>query len=237
MRTRQSKNSKEPEYSFPPGLERLLSNASTRYYKPTPECLLQGQVITIDHFLPDNLCNELMRSFQDNANFQTTPLRKSKIYSPRLNDRFSIVDHWAAETLWQYFKFVMINRSDFDDGQDFSGEFSTAKSLNPQLRFYRYRDGHFFGQHYDESVECCLASDPQKRGRTKWTLLIYLTESNDFQGGATIFHIDDPKAPPLKVRPKKGMALLHKHGDDCLKHEGELVKNGEKWILRSDVTF
>jgi hypothetical protein len=32
-----------------------------------------------------------------------------------------------------------------------------------------------------------------------------------------------------------GMALLHKHGDDCLLHEGREVKSGEKWVLRSDL--
>jgi hypothetical protein len=32
-----------------------------------------------------------------------------------------------------------------------------------------------------------------------------------------------------------GMALLHKHGDDCLFHEGKEVLSGEKWVLRSDL--
>ena len=33
------------------------------------------------------------------------------------------------------------------------------------------------------------------------------------------------------------MALLHKHGDDCLMHEGEMVKSGVKWVFRSDVVY
>lgn len=41
----------------------------------------------------------------------------------------------------------------------------------------------------------------------------------------------------MNIHPSKGMALLHKHGDDCLKHEAEIVENGEKWVLRSDVIF
>jgi hypothetical protein len=32
-----------------------------------------------------------------------------------------------------------------------------------------------------------------------------------------------------------GMGLLHKHGDDCLLHEGREVKAGVKWVLRSDL--
>lgn len=31
------------------------------------------------------------------------------------------------------------------------------------------------------------------------------------------------------------MALLHKHGQDCLLHEGREVREGEKWIIRSDL--
>ena len=30
----------------------------------------------------------------------------------------------------------------------------------------------------------------------------------------------------MNIHPNKGMALLHKHGDDCLKHEAEMVANG-----------
>ncbi len=32
-----------------------------------------------------------------------------------------------------------------------------------------------------------------------------------------------------------GMALLHKHGQDCLLHEGREVMAGEKWVIRSDL--
>jgi hypothetical protein len=31
------------------------------------------------------------------------------------------------------------------------------------------------------------------------------------------------------------MALLHRHGKDCLLHEGREVTAGEKWIIRSDL--
>lgn len=31
------------------------------------------------------------------------------------------------------------------------------------------------------------------------------------------------------------MVLLHKHGNDCMLHEGREVLDGEKWIIRTDV--
>ena len=39
------------------------------------------------------------------------------------------------------------------------------------------------------------------------------------------------------VCPEAGLALLHKHGDDCLLHEGRPVTTGVKYVLRSDVIF
>ncbi|GAB1194759.1 hypothetical protein APSETT444_004008 [Aspergillus pseudonomiae] len=37
------------------------------------------------------------------------------------------------------------------------------------------------------------------------------------------------------LAPVTGMALLHRHGDRCLLHEGSEVSDGEKWVLRSDL--
>lgn len=40
---------------------------------------------------------------------------------------------------------------------------------------------------------------------------------------------------PIVVELEVGMALLHKHGQDCLLHEGREVTQGEKWVIRSDI--
>lgn len=40
-------------------------------------------------------------------------------------------------------------------------------------------------------------------------------------------------APPVT----DGLALLHRHGDDCLLHEGRPVVKGIKWVLRSDLMY
>lgn len=47
---------------------------------------------------------------------------------------------------------------------------------------------------------------------------------------------DDSHATgPIAVDMEAGMALLHRHGDRCLLHEGREVKQGEKWVIRSDL--
>lgn len=72
--------------------------------------------------------------------------------------------------------------------------------------------------------------------RTTWTLLIYLTTCS---GGETVFYPESTRAnrnpEPIAVAPEIGMALLHRHGDHCMLHEGMEVTGGEKWVLRSDL--
>jgi hypothetical protein len=55
-------------------------------------------------------------------------------------------------------------------------------------------------------------------------------------GGETVFY--GPRGREVaRVAPKAGMALLHRHGDECMEHEGAAVRSGLKYVLRSDVVF
>lgn len=225
-------------YEFPQKFYGLKAALEKLFYKPHPESLVDDQIIVIDHFFSPEFCDELIASFQKNLKMETTPLIKSREYAARYNDRASLTSYEAADSLWQYLKEILLQQPEYEDEdvEAIISIFKNAKSLNPQLRMYRYTKGHHFGKHYDESVSCPLAHNPKVQGKTKWTLLIYLTGDDEFKGGGTIFYPDVGKEY-LNVHPSKGMALLHKHGDDCLKHEGELVKDGVKWVLRSDVAY
>jgi hypothetical protein len=77
---------------------------------------------------------------------------------------------------------------------------------------------------------------------TTWTLLIYLTGPADgIVGGETVFYTEATKklkSEEIVVEPEKGLALLHRHGRDCMLHEGRLVSEDGgvgKWVLRSDL--
>ncbi|CCH43191.1 hypothetical protein BN7_2738 [Wickerhamomyces ciferrii] len=217
----------ETKFSFPHDL--IIPN---RGFLPSPEVVSEDQIITIGKFFTSGYCNALIKSFTNELNLETTPLIKSKDYAVRVNDRALVEDYQSAQNLWSYlYKILLYEYND----ETIIDEFQNAKGLNPQLRIYRYHKGHHFGKHYDESVN---VKHPQLKGETKWTLLIYLTGDDEFIDGDTIFY--DPLSKdnePISVHPGKGTALLHKHGDDCLLHEAQLVKDGVKWVLRSDVVF
>lgn len=87
-----------------------------------------------------------------------------------------------------------------------------------------------------------LPGPPSVPGKTTWTLLLYLTSpATGCVGGETVFYPEPsrtkkvPEPEPVVVGLETGMALLHKHGPDCMLHEGREVLNGEKWIIRSDL--
>jgi len=110
----------------------------------------------------------------------------------------------------------------------------------PQI--YRYEPGQSFAPHYDDTVKV-------GRDSTEWTLLIYLSGSEEVSGGQTAFYPcgvapSDAKKRKLKageedvvVDLQKGLALLHRHGRMCLLHEGRPVLQGVKWVLRSDLVL
>lgn len=93
----------------------------------------------------------------------------------------------------------------------------------------------------DDSNALSLGSPPVPC-KTTWTLLIYLTGPNDgVVGGETVFYTEatrTKKSEEIVVEPEKGLALLHRHGADCMLHEGRLVTDDGgvgKWVLRSDL--
>ncbi|WVW87057.1 hypothetical protein I302_109114 [Kwoniella bestiolae CBS 10118] len=125
---------------------------------------------------------------------------------------------------------------------------SSPPALSPNIRIYHYPSGTYFRTHYDSPT-----LDPISRRLSCWTILIYISEC---KGGATAFytHTHDTgsskktksknqskqkgEGEKVSVDPKAGRLLLHWHGmsgGGCLKHEGEEVKGGDKWVLRTDI--
>lgn len=193
--------------------------------------VLPSQILTISNFFTSTLCRNYV-AFLNNLPLTTTPIQPKRGHAVRVNDRFQINDAAFAERLWSStaLKGLILNYDKETWGGDVLG-------LNPNIRIYRYRPGQFFDRHYDDSNNLMFGS-PQVQAKTTWTLLIYLTRC---EGGETAFYPEatkrEPNPAPVEVGMEVGMALLHRHGKDCLLHEGREVMEGEKWVIRSDLVI
>ncbi|KAJ5732597.1 hypothetical protein N7493_004078 [Penicillium malachiteum] len=224
----------------------------------TLEPLVGDQIYLVRNFLTSNLC-KTYASFLASLPLTTTPGKPKKDEAVRVNDRFQVQDARFAETLWSGTALKELITTRFLDEDAYyneEGEYEplsteqlaqSAKELwggeplglNPNIRIYRYSAGQFFAQHYDESNSLTFLPQSMTKAfpaRTTWTLLIYLTTCS---GGETVFYPEptrnDRNPEPISVAPEVGMALLHRHGDHCMLHEGKEVTSGEKWVLRSDL--
>lgn len=192
--------------------------------------LLPDQILVIPHLFTSTLC-KTYTAFLSALPLSTTSGKPKRGDAVRVNDRYQIHDPDFARTLWMQtgLRELVTN---WEDPAAWGGE---VLGLNPNIRVYRYRPGQFFDQHYDESNKLMYGAEPMP-AKTTWTLLLYLSRC---EGGETVFYPEGPRngpAPdPVAVEVEAGLAVLHRHGDECLLHEGREVKAGEKWVLRSDV--
>jgi len=211
--------------------------------------ILQNQILTIPNLWPPSLCKSYV-SFLSSLPLVTTPGKPKKGEALRVNDRFQIQDAAFAKRLWEEtaMKDVVMGNTQSEDGIQLNEEArkklwgGDVVGLNPNIRIYRYSKGQYFDQHYDDSNNVTIPADPVDiQARTTWTLLLYLTSpATGCVGGETVFYPDPPtkKTPtpePITVELEVGMALFHRHGAECMLHEGKEVLAGEKWVIRSDL--
>ncbi|KAI2610458.1 hypothetical protein GGR54DRAFT_376976 [Hypoxylon sp. NC1633] len=199
---------------------------------------LEDKIILLRNFWPKVLCRDYV-NFLKTLPLTTTPGRPKRGEAARVNDRFQVDDPLFSQRLW-----LETGLRDALLVESFrplwGGE---VVGLNSNIRVYRYSKGHYFDCHYDDSNLVTLPHTNEQhsgtiRTKTTWTLLLYLTSSAEgCVGGETVFHPLERKSPKeeIAVAPETGLLLLHKHGDDCLLHEGRQVTAGEKWIIRTDL--
>ncbi|KAL1310504.1 hypothetical protein AAFC00_000789 [Neodothiora populina] len=221
--------------------------------------LVPNQILTIPNLFTSSLCQKYV-SFLKSLPLVTTPGKPKRGDAVRVNDRYQIDDAEFARRLWEETalkSLVLQGDVDYDgdgvnDGDDEAQKEKRRREvwggevvgLNPNIRIYRYSEGQFFDQHYDDSNTILIPASPSQPAgkplpaKTTWTLLLYLTTCS---GGETVFYPDPPagkrtkSAPPISAAPEVGLALLHRHGGECMLHEGKEVRGGEKWVLRSDL--
>ncbi|MEL6342975.1 MAG: 2OG-Fe(II) oxygenase [Myxococcota bacterium] len=138
----------------------------------------------------------------------------------RNNDRQICDDASLADQLFAHLRPHLPERL---DGEQLVG-------LNARFRICRYRANQSFTVHQDG------AWHPDDRTRSRLTLMLYLNDGDDFIGGLTRFYRSGVKDAPIwrAVRPKAGRLMLFDH---LLWHDGQAVRSGTKYILRTDVLY
>lgn len=213
--------------------------------------LLPNQILTIPGVWTSSLCKTYI-SFLSALPLVTTPGKPRKGEAVRVNDRYQVNDAVFAERLWsstaleQLVKRPVMNGKELNDDETRQLWGGEVLGLNSNIRIYRYTPGQYFDRHYDDSnnilfqpsLSPVAAATPAK---TTWTLLLYLSApATGCQGGETVFYPEPPSKreatpSPVITDMEVGMALLHRHGKDCLLHESREVTEGVKWVIRSDL--
>lgn len=157
----------------------------------------------------------------ENCGFGYTPYPKSY----RGNLRLIADDPGLAKRMWTRIMNVVPARQ-----IDSSGEVWEAVGLNTHWRLSKYYPGDQFKQHVDAAF--CRDIDC----RSMYTVNIYL--NGGFEGGATRFYELDSRAPRHSLSPSPGLAVIFRQPPEAqLLHDGEALRTGMKYLLRSDVMY
>ena len=103
------------------------------------------------------------------------------------------------------------------------------QGLNSRFRGCRYSNGQHFTRHRDGAYQ------DSQGARSFLTVMLYLNDASEFQGGETRFYADRfcPQATQV-ITPRPGMAVVFDH---ALWHDGQPVLQGTKYVLRTDVMY
>ncbi|KAK7693685.1 hypothetical protein QCA50_003256 [Cerrena zonata] len=197
------------------------------------EVILDDQIITISDLFSVEECKAFVK-FIEGLPLELTPPKK-RGEAERVNHRISVASPEFAQTLHN----ILLPHLPTFPYPASTRRNNTSKrlphSLNSNIRMYKYTPGQHFGPHYDDSVR-----DNITGAKSEWTLLIYLSGAEDgVKGGETVFYRDQRGKPREVITAplSRGTALLHRHGNECLLHEGSPIISGTKYILRSDLMF
>ena len=101
--------------------------------------------------------------------------------------------------------------------------------INSRLRCCRYRPGQSFSRHLDG------VHHRSETVRSALTFMIYLNDAAAFSGGDTRFFASrTSEEVTRRVTPAAGTLIVFDHD---LWHDGAVVTDGVKYILRSDLLY
>ncbi|MBO9727458.1 MAG: 2OG-Fe(II) oxygenase [Chitinophaga sp.] len=171
-------------------------------------------IFTLKNFLSREECASLIEKSEaigyEEATVDVGNGVQRMVKGVRNNERVLYKDPAYATFIWERLK-------------DFAPEGANQRAaigLNELFRFYKYSPGQRFKMHKDGSFE------RNRFEASQYTFMIYLNEA--YTSGETIF------ASGEVIRPETGTALIFHHP---LRHEGALLTEGVKYVLRTDIMY
>lgn len=173
---------------------------------------ITDQIFTVSEFFTPQECDGYVE-LAESRGFEDAPINTA--LGPQIqkdvrnNTRVIIDDLDRATELWSRITDYIPRRL---------GSW-TASGVNERFRFYRYDVGQQFNWHYDGYFE------RDNGERSQLTFMVYL--NSEFEGGETTLE-------RLDIKPEKGLALFFVHQ---IRHKGQPVIKGRKYVLRTDVMY
>jgi hypothetical protein len=147
----------------------------------------------------------------------------------RNNDRLVIDDDDLAKQLFKKVKPYLPKTIEINSSIQLENGVWHLSELNNRLRFCKYSSNQYFHRHLDG------IHYRDETTQSKLTFMIYLNSATEFKGGRTLFfktkETEDIWASYI---PKQGDLIVFDHN---VWHEGELLTEGEKFVLRSDILY
>jgi WD40 repeat protein len=195
---------------------------------------------TVQHMLPDSSltcfvipslfspseCTELLNEDIKNS-FQKAIASYPTYY--RNNERFVMDNEELANKLFQKVKPYLPQTITTNSPIQAENGTWQLKELNSRLRFCKYAANQYFHRHLD-GIHYRSATV-----QSKLTFMIYLNSATEFKGGRTLFFkTKDTEEIWASYIPKQGDLIVFDHN---VWHEGEMLTEGEKFVLRSDILY
>jgi WD40 repeat protein len=195
---------------------------------------------TVQHMLPDSSftcfvipslftpteCAELLNEDIKNS-FQKAIANYPTYY--RNNERFVMDNEELSNKLFQKVKPYLPETITTDSSIQAENGTWQLKELNSRLRFCKYATNQYFHRHLD-GIHYRSANV-----QSKLTFMIYLNSATEFKGGRTLFFkTKDTEEVWASYTPVQGDLIVFDHN---VWHEGEVLTEGEKFVLRSDILY
>lgn len=171
-------------------------------------------------------CAELLNDDIKNS-FQKAIANYPTYY--RNNDRFVMDNEELSNKLFQKVKPYLPQKITTDSPIQAENGTWQLKELNSRLRFCKYAANQYFHRHLD-GIHYRSATV-----QSKLTFMIYLNSATEFKGGRTLFFkTKDTDEVWASYTPVQGDLIVFDHN---VWHEGEVLTEGEKFVLRSDILY